>query len=315
MFLLDRAPRLIHSGSEMTSCEIFGTDIIGHATIVKLLSAWLKDPAPAYLFHGPAHLGKRTLSERFVKRLLGLEANDTRWQSHPDLVFLNPEEGKNLISVEQVRASRERLAMRPFVAPRIVAFLPHADRLNESGTNALLKIMEEPAAGAVFVMVAEDLGRIPLTVRSRSVMIPFNITPKKEIEESLVKLGMSRPEAVLRAESARGRPGFALMPKTTSDSSGRLFVERFLKAKSAGEKLYVIDLLVKDCESDQDPVARWRDELVQAMQATTKELLTNPATAYLLGTALIASLNTLSSAVPPRFPLEECVVNSSAIMG
>jgi len=293
----------------MTSGEMFGDDIIGHATIVKLLSAWLKDPASVYLFYGPAHVGKRTVSERFVRQLLGLKLQDSRWQNHPDLVLLEPEEGKAMVSVEQVRSSRERLSMRPLVAPRLVAFLPCVDRLNDSGTNALLKIMEEPAAGAVFVMVAEDLGRIPLTVRSRSVMVPFNIIPKNEIADALVLRGVLRDQALMRAESARGRPGLALAPKMETNESGREFASNFLKAKSVGERLYAIDVLVKDCESDEDPVSRWRDELLQAMQATSGELFSNPEISLRLGEALIASLNTLTSAVPPRFPLEECAAN------
>src|SRR6185369_10150232 len=98
--------------------------------------------------------GKRTIAEQFVRALLGRPIDDPYWKAQADLVLLEPEEGKTQISVEQVRDARTRLSMRPMSAPRVVAYIPHADRLNESGTNALLKVLEEPPAGAVFVLVA-----------------------------------------------------------------------------------------------------------------------------------------------------------------
>jgi len=289
----------------------FGPGLIGHETIIQLLDAWLPHPAPAYLLIGPPHLGKHTVAERFVPRLLGLAADDPHWMTHPDLVVLQPEEGKVLVSVEQVRNARERLALRPSVASRVVAYLPYADRLNESGTNALLKVIEEPPAGAVFVLVAEDASRIPATLKSRSVVLPFASVSRQQLEAGLIARGMSKNEVERLASSSHGKPGRALAPDEAGQP-GREFVAQFLQATSAGKRLTVVETLVKTCESQEDAQSAWRDALQSASEAVGEHLASESLIASALGIAILTSLRSVGSAVPPRLPLEVCAVRVSA---
>jgi len=133
-----------------------GTGIVGHATVLRILESRLSQPANGYVFFGVPHLGKRTVAERFVSALLSDPTTDYQLQTtnsriHPDLIVLEPEEGKTQVSVEQVRKARARLSERPMVASRCVLFVPDANRMNEEGWNALLKVLEEPPAGARLV--------------------------------------------------------------------------------------------------------------------------------------------------------------------
>jgi len=282
------------------------SQIIGHAVIRRLLRSALENPAPSYLFVGPAHVGKRTVAERFIRELLGLSSDDPHWMSHPDLIFLRPEEGKKQVSVEQVRDLRERISLRPSRAPRVVAYVPFADRLNESGTNALLKVVEEPPAGAVFVFVAEDLGRIPGTLRSRSVLIPFSRVSKQEIVDGLLACGTSKADADRLATASRGAPGLALEP-VEGPTTGSRFTILFMDARSAGSRLAAIEDLAKTCEAEEDAASAWKDALLQAMQMLEPALTQDPSVAGSLGIALIAALRlTGSSALSPRVPLEAC---------
>jgi DNA polymerase-3 subunit delta' len=290
--------------------SVLGTDLIGHATIRRLLSTWVEHPAPAYLFTGPPHLGKHTFAERFVPLLLGFGSQDPHWKTHPDLVLLEPEEGKTLVSVEQVRAARERLALRPSVSPRVVAYLPFADRLNESGTNALLKVLEEPPAGAVFVLVAEDAGRIPATLKSRSVVVPFTNVPRQEIEEGMLARGLPAVDASRLAMAAHGKPGRALADDA-EESSGRRFAQEFLSAKTSGKRLALIDELSKRCDASDDAAAAWRDALQSASETVGERLAEDPLVGSAFGIALLTSLGSVGSAVPPRLALEACAVRLS----
>lgn len=280
---------------------------IGHEAIVRILEASLSDPAPAYLFVGPAHLGKRTLAERYVRLLLGLSVADPHWTSHPDVFILDVLEGKTQVSVEQVRELRERVSMRPIRAPRLVVYLPAADRLNESGTNALLKVIEEPPAGAVFVLVAEDLGRLPLTVRSRSVVMPFGNVPVQVIATGLEARGINPTEAMARARSSRGRPGLAVDSQNVT-AGGSVFIRQFLQAKNAGARLSFIEDLAKTCESSEEPAVAWREALLFAMQELGAWLGREPARAAVTGVAVLAALQAVGSAVSPRLALEACAV-------
>ncbi|MFA5185212.1 MAG: hypothetical protein WC551_01885 [Patescibacteria group bacterium] len=287
--------------------EELGKGYVGHGAIVRLLESALANPAPAYLFAGQMHLGKRTLAERFVRRLLGLEIGDAYLSAHPDVVVLEPEEGKNQVSVEQVRSLRERVSMRPVRAKRLVIYLPFADRLNESGMNALLKVIEEPPADAVFVFVAEDIGRVPLTVRSRSVVIPFETVPAQTIIQALIASGVSEVEAKARALSSRGRPGLAIDSSMVT-AGGSVFVRQFLMAKTVGARLSFIDELAKACDSSADVQGAWRESILSAMQETSGNIIRDPYRASVFGIALLTALHSVGSPVSPRLALEACAV-------
>jgi len=293
--------------------------LIGHKTIARILQSSIAHPANAYLFVGQPHVGKRAFAERFVGALLEsgewrvesgkwrVESGEWKVESgsfvHPDLIILEPEEGKKQISVEQVRDAKERLSMRPMVAPRVVAFLPVVDRLNESGMNALLKVLEEPPAGAVFVMIAGDVGRLPSTVLSRSVSLSFDIVPKMELIEGLIARGMSRAEAETRAMQSRGCPGLAVEPPET-EQVGSHFVASFFSAKTLGARLRHIEELAKACESSEDANAEWRDALLSAMQSTSEQLTRNPIDAQILGLALLTAIRFIGGPLSPRLALE-----------
>ncbi len=118
----------------------------------RLLAAALQEgPAHAYLFHGPAGVGKRELARRFAAELLGDHARVERG-SHPDLYLLEPL-GEQ-IRIDDVRELRRDLHMRPFEGERRVYLVFGADSLNEDAADALLKDLEEPPPYAVVVLIA-----------------------------------------------------------------------------------------------------------------------------------------------------------------
>ncbi len=290
-----------------------GDDLIGHAANRRLLEHACDHPPAAFIFCGEPHLGKHLIAERFVSILLGEEISSSHWKHHPDLVLLEPEEGKNQISIEQVRAARERLAMRPLSASRLVLYIPNADRLNESGTNALLKVIEEPAAGAVAIMVVDDASRLPATLKSRSVVLPFGLVSQEILIEGLEKRNVTHENAITRAKTAHGRPGLALEPMDADHDYGTRFVKEILAAKNTGEGLYCVERLSNSCESESDSLGAWRESLSRAMQAMGDECVAHPEMALILGTGLLTAWRSVGSGVPIRIPLEASVARLSRI--
>lgn len=175
----------------------------------RLLSAALAEgPVHAYLFHGPAGVGKRELARRFAAELLGDHARVERG-SHPDLYVLEPL-GEQ-IRIDDVRELRHDLHMRPFEAERRVYLVFGADSLNEDAADALLKDLEEPPPYAVVVLVAERLGPLPETIRSRCQLVPFRRLSEPAVRAAIRAHApdLTEEEATTLARVAGGRLGRA----------------------------------------------------------------------------------------------------------
>src|SRR6185503_2262781 len=172
----------------------------------RLLGAALTEgPAHAYLFHGPHGVGKRSFARAFGRGLIGTER-----QVHPDLYEL--EALGEMIRIDDIRTLRRDLHMRPFEADRRVYLILAADRMNEDAADALLKDLEEPPAYAVIVLVANDLGPLPDTIRSRCQLVPFTRLSERAIRAEIDARapGLTPNEAASLARLAAGRLDRAL---------------------------------------------------------------------------------------------------------
>jgi DNA polymerase-3 subunit delta' len=171
----------------------------------RLLGAGLADgPAHAYLFHGPAGVGKRRAALAFAAELLGDEGRVER-RSHPDLYLLEPLGDQ--IRIDAIRELRHDLHMRPFEADRRVYLVFSAQLMNDEAADALLKDLEEPPPYAVLVLVADELGPLPETIRSRCQLVPFKRLSERAVREEIATRapGLSEDEQRALARLAAGR--------------------------------------------------------------------------------------------------------------
>ena len=172
--------------------------------------------AHAYLLHGPAGVGKRTAAFAFAAALLGDERRVAS-RSHPDLYLLEPL--GEMIRIDDVRALRHDLHMRPFEGDRRVYLVLDADRMNEEAADALLKDLEEPPPYAVIVLVAGELGPLPPTILSRCQLVPFRRLSERAVREWIAAQAPERSEEEVRV--ARARVGGAARPRAPAARPGR----------------------------------------------------------------------------------------------
>jgi DNA polymerase-3 subunit delta' len=173
----------------------------------RLLAAALDDgPAHAYLLHGPRGVGKTAAARAFASALLGDDPRAARERpTHPDLYVL--ERVGEMIRIDDIRELRHDLHMRPFEADRRVYLLRDAHLMNEDAADALLKDLEEPPEYATIVLVADELGSLPETIRSRCQLVPFHRLSDAAVRDWLAERQpeLSDTRRAVVARSAGGR--------------------------------------------------------------------------------------------------------------
>ena len=155
-------------------------DVPEQSEAKRLLEASLSDgSAHAFLFHGPAGVGKRVAARAFAGELLG-DPRRVDAGTHPDLRVI--EALGEMIRIDEIRALHHDLHMRPFEADRRVYLVFDAHRMNDDAAASLLKDLEEPPAYATIVLVADELGPLPETIRSRCQLVPFRRLTRAAVE-------------------------------------------------------------------------------------------------------------------------------------
>lgn len=98
--------------------------------------------------------------------------------NHPDVVFVEePDKKRKTISVDLIRWVREDAIVRPNEADRKIYVIPKADTMTREAQNALLKVLEEPPAYAMFLLLcANDTDLLP-TIRSRTQLYALEAQP------------------------------------------------------------------------------------------------------------------------------------------
>ncbi len=136
----------------------------------------------ALLLSGRSGTGTASLGEAFAReRLCEAEAAQPcgtcrscvllEADSHPDLKRLSPLEDGKAIVIDQVRELANYYALKPHYDRGKVTIIHPADRMNRAAANALLKVLEEPPAGALLILVCDRFSGLPMTIRSRCVRI------------------------------------------------------------------------------------------------------------------------------------------------
>lgn len=210
--------------------------LLGHTDIEQnLLALWQTGRLPhAMVFTGVKGIGKATFAYRLARFILkqgnGHPARaESFFVGEDDAVFRKVASGghgdlltiarpwderkgkaKTVLPVEEIRKVTPFLRQTASEGGWQVVIIDDADTMNTASQNALLKILEEPPARALIILVAHGTGGLLPTIRSRCRFVPFSPLNDEDLQSLLKKTSASplpaQDLAVLTA-LARGSAG------------------------------------------------------------------------------------------------------------
>lgn len=270
--------------------------LIGNERAVAALSRALAagTSAHAYLFVGPAQVGKGTLARKLAQALNCTEDDPPCDACRPcrriaagvhadvQVVTVEPsDEGPQhkAISVGQMREVERAVALNPFEGRTRVVIIDPADAMNSEAQNAFLKTLEEPPPHVTFVLITAREERLLSTIRSRCRQVEFRLLPIAAVEGALREAGLDAERARLLARLSRGRIGWALEaardPSQLERRREALDSARAPLAMTVAERLERAERLAAEFRRDREAVlARllewqgwWRDVLLLQSEA------------------------------------------------
>jgi replication-associated recombination protein RarA len=152
-------------------------DIIGHNKIKSDLEHILasKKIPHSILMSGPKGVGKYTMAIAFVKEIFkdlpGVN-NRIAKGTLSDFMYVTTEESKD-INAAQIREIGEFLSLTAAESRYRVVIINNAEKMNKYASNALLKILEEPPAYAIIIIISHNLASLLPTIRSRCHLLKF----------------------------------------------------------------------------------------------------------------------------------------------
>ena len=153
--------------------------------------------------------------------------------------------------VGQVSAMRSEIFNTSLSAEGRAVLLYHVEKMNEESANALLKVMEEPPEGVLFLLTADSLAGVLPTIRSRCISFAVAPVPPEQCARYCAAQGVDKKTAALYSELFDGHIGTVLA--AAQDEARTAQVEKALQlAKTAADRdSYAAAVLLAPYEKDK----------------------------------------------------------------
>jgi DNA polymerase-3 subunit delta' len=198
--------------------------VVGQSRVVSLLQRSLErgSIAHAYLVVGPPHVGKMTLALDLAQAVncQGTEppcgvcdsCQKIASGKHADVQIIGLDSNNSAeISIDRIREIQHSSNLPPFEGRYKVFIIERAELMSTEAANCLLKTLEEPPAGIIFILLTTSGRVLPATVVSRCQKLELPPLPASEVENVLSqRWGVEGQRAGLLARLSHGCLGWAI---------------------------------------------------------------------------------------------------------
>jgi DNA polymerase-3 subunit delta' len=237
-----------------------------------------KRPAHGLLFKGAKGIGKLDLAIRYAQSLLCQHTGDAGFAcgicpschwfeqgTHPDFRLLQPEAlsldgedgeaGKKPskdISVDQIRGLADFFGMSAHQGGRRVVVIHPAEAMNANAANALLKNLEEPPPGVLFILVSHKPQQLLPTILSRCLAVALSAPDAATATRWLQQQGIKNPGEALAASGFSPLQAARLDQQLISEDRDKLL--RALRQPATMDAFALAEALQK---TEQVAVVQW----------------------------------------------------------
>lgn len=172
----------------------------------------------------------KPISDMFVELFRGLCGKTDGYFTEQELYkTIGIENAQGNISKSEATEILRKMSFKSFAGGYKVVIVWLPERMNDAAANSLLKLIEEPAKGTLFLFVSEQLDRVLSTIVSRCQGVVVPSVEDHDIEEALKKRGIDQASAAQIAHRSQGDWIEALrMAALSSDDGQGQDTERFM---------------------------------------------------------------------------------------
>ena len=227
-----------------------------------------------YLISGPEGSGRHTLADLLAQALMCEEPDGPcghcracrkiREHIHPDYILADDPSSRT-VKVGFVRDIRSDVFIRPNEGIKKIYLFPRAQDMGLEAQNALLKVLEEPPAYGVFLLLTDNPEKLLPTIRSRCVELKMQPLHEEILRPALHREFPEAPEstvsaAILRSGGYLGQARALMQGSTMSEQT-----KRFAACYASRDVYGLIELLV--------PMEKWKRDALIPMLGEWLELL------------------------------------------
>jgi len=267
---------------------LYKWNIVGHQPQILRLEREIKEKnlSHAYLFSGPEQDGKFSIAKTFANILqcpnnfCGTCKVCKSIQSgmHPDTIVMK-DNGES-IKIDEVRELIRKTNLTSQGGYRII-LIENVERMPIEAQNSFLKTLEEPPGETIFILTANHIDQVLLTIQSRVRHYQFSTIDDEVLKKYLEETFGKRSEMDEIVSMAQGRPGLAITLMKDHEAFSHqknLYnqIETFLKKNDLAQKFSFVEAIEKDqrqVELFLDAFSRYLRKLIFEYMQTTEHPL------------------------------------------